>query len=110
MSTLTLLCYVRGDKYKQAFTVKIKEGESVADLKKAIKEEQSPIFDHVTANSLALWRVSIPCNRGLKAKVESLSLNDDHSLEPASVLSEVFSDGLKEKHVHVVVEHPGPGK
>jgi hypothetical protein len=30
-------------------------------------------------------------------------------LEHADILSEIFSDNLEKKHVHVVVEHPGPG-
>jgi hypothetical protein len=33
MSTLTLLCYVCGDKYRQAFKVEIGTNKSVADLK-----------------------------------------------------------------------------
>ena len=109
MSTLTLLCYARGDKYKQAFEVEIGTNKSIAALKKLVKQKKSATFHDVDAGSISLWRVSIPCDRGLEAKVEDLTLIDDNSLEPAAVISEVFSDGLENKHVHVVVERPDPG-
>jgi hypothetical protein len=53
-SFLKLLCYVKGKHYNHAFEVKIGNEESVAALKKAIKEEKRLDFDHITANSLVL--------------------------------------------------------
>jgi hypothetical protein len=57
---LNLLCYVRGDDYKNAFRVTIGMEEWVADLKEAIKEKKRPYFDHIPADSLVLWKVSVP--------------------------------------------------
>jgi len=39
---------------KQVFNVKIGEDESVADLRKAIKQEKRPYFDHVPADTRSL--------------------------------------------------------
>jgi hypothetical protein len=109
MSMLTLLCYVRGDDYKQAFPVKIDKAESVAELRKSIKEKRRAFRD-VDADSIVLWSAPILCDRRLKAQVEGLILAEDNSLEPADILSDVFSAGLKQRHVHVVVERPDIGE
>ena len=37
---LKLFCYVRGDDHSHAFVVNIDEDETVADLRKAIKEKK----------------------------------------------------------------------
>ena len=110
MSIFTVLCYVRGDEYKQVFNVKVGEDESVATLKDAIKEKKSQGFRNVDADSLVLWNVSVPSNRHLKEEVEKLNLADDESLSPTDVLSDVFSAGVERKIVCVVVERPLPGE
>jgi hypothetical protein len=79
----------------------------VADLRKAIKQEKRPYFDHVPADTLDLWKVSaIPSNRRLKEEVEKLNL----VLSPTDVLSDVFLAGVERKIVHIVVECPLPGE
>jgi hypothetical protein len=110
MSMLTLLCYVHGDDYKQAFPVKIGREETVAELKKSIKKEKSRAFRDIDADSIVLWSRSILCDRRLKAQVEGVILAEDDSLEPQDILSDVFSAGLKQRHIHVVVKRPDTGE
>jgi hypothetical protein len=115
-SFLKLICYVKGEPYKHAFEVKIGKEESVAALKKAIKEEKSPDFDHTPADSLVLWNVSIPYNHTLTDDVDTLRLLDDglpqvsdeliQSLLPVRKLSKIFSKPPIEEHVHIIVKPP----
>ena len=57
-SLLNLNCWVHGDELQNVFPVKIARDETVGALKKAIKEEKKPLFDHIPADSLELWKVS----------------------------------------------------
>jgi hypothetical protein len=41
------------------FPVKIAKEESVGTLKKEIKKEKKPDFDHIPADKLILWKVSL---------------------------------------------------
>ena len=72
---------------KKVFTIKILRTENVSILKKLIKDEKSPIFDHIPNDSLVLWKSSIPFSRNLKEDVEALNLGDDNSLLPVEILS-----------------------
>jgi hypothetical protein len=92
---------LKGEPYEHVFEVKIGNEESVAALKKAIKEEKRPNTDHIPADSLVLWNVSAPYNPTLTDNVDTLRLLDDgrlpqvsdeqiQSLLPVRKLSEFF--------------------
>jgi hypothetical protein len=57
-SLLNLNCWVHGDEPQNVFTVKIPKTDNVSTLKDAIKEKKKPLFDHIPADSLELWKVS----------------------------------------------------
>lgn len=107
---MLLLCYVLGDDFQRAFEVEIGEEESVSFLKEAIKAESPQTFHEVDAPDLVLWKASVPFNQNLKENVEELSLVDDDALEPFDILSDVFTSGLENKTVHIVVDRPRPGE
>jgi hypothetical protein len=69
---------VKDDYYKHTFEVKIGKEESVAALKKAIKEEKSQAFREVDADPLVLWNENIPLDEHLKETVEKLGLVDEN--------------------------------
>jgi len=56
---LELYCWVLGDQADRVFPVKIAGTESVGNLKDAIKEKKKPALEHITADSLTLWKVCI---------------------------------------------------
>jgi Crinkler effector protein N-terminal domain len=56
-----LFCWVNGDEYSQAFPVEIEGTKTVGDLKKVIKKEKENAFQHVDADNLQLWKVSLLC-------------------------------------------------
>jgi hypothetical protein len=119
-SFFNLFCYVRGEHYNNAFEVTARKDESVATLKETIKEKKRPNFDHIPADSLVLWKVSVPCDQNLKKNVNDLHLLDYElpqspvahpddqiqSLPPDHKMSEVFLVPPIEKHVHIIVMAP----
>jgi hypothetical protein len=74
-------------------------------LKHAIKEGKKPAFDHITADSLDIWKVSIPVDgdTNLNAQVEDLF--ETKPLSPVEQLSDVFRDVVK-RYLHVIVRGP----
>src|SRR4030081_1617219 len=105
-----LFCYVREDDCNRAFEVKIGREESVAALRKAIKEKKKPEFDHIPADSLVLWDVKIPLDENLKEAVDKLGLVDKKSLAPFITLSNVVPHQPIDGHLHIVVDRPPPGE
>jgi len=53
-----LNCLVLGDDPNHIFPVNIAQTQTVGDLKKVIKDEKKPQFDHIPADGLKLWNVS----------------------------------------------------
>ena len=63
--SLSLYCLAIGDDSGQAFTVEIPKNKSVSILKKQIKEEKSPQFDHIVASDLARYLKLSPTGKKL---------------------------------------------
>jgi hypothetical protein len=92
---LKLNCFVQGDEPSHVFSVEIASNKLVSALRHAIKDKNPSSFQDVDARSL---RVSIPIDDGLKENVSNV-----HVLSPVDQLSDVFSNVLIQKHVHIVV-------
>ena len=105
-STLNLNCLVLGDDASRTFPIKIAKSDTVGDLRKLIKEENTPAFDHVPTNTLVLWKVSILVNRSLTENLSNRTFGDESPLLPVDELSEVFSDSPARRHLHIVVSAP----
>ena len=103
---LNLNCWVHGDERQSVFTVKIPKTDNVSTLKKLIKDEKKPIFDHIPADSLVLWKDSVPIDELDKLKLKP----DGEALSPVDELSELFSDKPARKCVHIVVRPPPAGE
>jgi hypothetical protein len=108
--TLDLNCLVLGHDASHIFPIEIAENKTVGALRKAIKDEKRPAFDHVPADTLLLWQVSIPVNRNLTENLSKLDFVDDRSLLPVKRLSGVFSDQPEDEHLHIVVRVPPAGE
>ena len=50
------------------FQVTLGRTKSIADLKEGIREKKKPAFDHVPADTLVLWKVSVRVDSNLKRK------------------------------------------
>jgi hypothetical protein len=75
-----------------------------------IKEKKNHSFRDADADSLVLWKVSIPVDRSLKQNIGNHSFADEDLLSPVDELSEVFSEGLSQKHLHIVIKAPPVGQ
>lgn len=101
---LEINCLVHGKPHSHIFPVKIAGTETVGMLKKAIKDEKKPPFDHVPADTLVLWKVAFPVNESLDGNLTNFL--DKESLLPVHGLSKVFSDMPKEEYLHIIVKGP----
>ena len=77
-SLLQLICYMKGEPFKQVFKVKIGNEESISDLKEAIKAKRAQTFSNVDAASIVLWNVSIPYSLNLTDDVDMLRFDDGY--------------------------------
>ena len=103
---LELNCFVLGDSANNTFPVKIARTESVGTFKESIKKN-SPVFDHIPAHQLVLWKVSIAFDRNIQETIHELGLTDEGSLLPVDELSEIFVDLPARRHLHIIVRRPG---
>ena len=85
------------------------EDNTVRTLKDSMKYKKNIIFKHVDADSLLLWKVSIPIDR-LKKTTGDLELKDDDILMPDVKLSDIFSGQPNPDHLHIVVKDPSECK
>ena len=105
-SYLELNCLVFGDDYCHIFPVKIAKTESIGSLKDAIKEKKKLAFEHVDADALEIFKVSIPVDGRFTENIKSHALNDETALSPLDYLSEVFPATPARKHLHILVRSP----
>jgi hypothetical protein len=99
MPNLELNC---GDDPSHIFTIEIADTKNITALKKAIKDEKQPAFDHVPADTLIIWRVSFPVDEGLEENLRDFVAGK--ALSPVNKLSKVFAN----VRLHVIVGCP-PG-
>jgi hypothetical protein len=108
--TLELNCLVLGHDLRNAFSVEISSTKNVSALQEAIRKKKEHGFKGVDADTLVLWKVSIPADGLAKEDPRILDLDEDQSLSPLEELSEVFSVSLPRKHIHIVVRAPPVGE
>ena len=107
-----LNCLVLGEPCNRIFPVEIASTKTVGDLKKAIKVEKQPALNHVPADTFILWKVSISPNQTVPLNLDELQVDahDITLLSPTDGLSEVFSESLAPKDIHVIVKSPTLGE
>jgi hypothetical protein len=94
MEVFTLNCWVCGTDVGNIFEVKISKAETVAALKKAIRNEKPVAFRDVDADTLALYNVSLPdaSDPQLEESLNKLSLDKEKRLGARTKLSKVFPE------------------
>ncbi|KAJ3782219.1 hypothetical protein GGU10DRAFT_436776 [Lentinula aff. detonsa] len=107
MSELELFCLVLDDRpsVNRMFPVSISSTTSVGTLKEKIKEKTRPTFDHIAANILELWNVSIPIKHLSDDKLPNIAPKGS-SLLPSDKMHDLFPNRLPEKHLHIIVRPP----
>lgn len=72
--TIRFFCWVLGEDCDRTNLVEIALDKLVGDLKKAIKEEKKPALDHLPADALDLWMVSVPFDENYEQNVNAPDL------------------------------------
>lgn len=103
---ISLNCYVLGDDSARIFMIKLPSTGTVAELKKLIKAEKSPKFEHVCSDDITIWSTDVPIT-SIEKDLADLRLVNKNPLQPLSaVVSSILSSLPAEQPelVHIVVE------
>ncbi|KAI5992899.1 hypothetical protein EDD15DRAFT_952755 [Pisolithus albus] len=104
METLTLLCWIHGDKVKSVFTVKISREAGVGDLKDTLKRDNPHTFKAVDAKSLELYPLFVQSGTTRAAALENWEPEGNEPLDVDQRLDQAFPDRRGGKWV-VVIRH-----
>ena len=104
--TVILCCGIYGE--KSIFSVKIRRGQLVDELKEAIVAKNPHRFHGIDAYSLDLWKVEIESRN--KEKLLNVQLHDEDALDPTRKISKAFPEEPLEEHIHIIIRAPEPGK
>ncbi|KAG1804344.1 hypothetical protein EV424DRAFT_1580656 [Suillus variegatus] len=83
------------------FEIEIALTESVSGLQKVIKDAKMQHFHHVNTDDLKLWKINLD-DLHLLHTIGGESME----LKPSTKLSTMFTDGVDDRCVHVVVQRP----
>jgi hypothetical protein len=113
MTDLILNCWVLDDDPKRAslFTVSSSSNKTVSLLKDDIKAKKNR-FKDLDADSLHLFKVSIPIDENLAASLkEAIPPNPDvRELFPDEELSQLYLELPAPQHLHIIVRPPCTGQ
>ena len=98
-TTISINCWIISEDSGHIFLVELQATKTVGALKRALKEENKQALQHIDANNLVLWKVSLPADEDLDEKLEKLNLDDKHPLRPLMKLSSLFADQLVDNHL-----------
>ena len=105
-TVLNLYVYIIG-LGSTTFPVDIESHATVGHLKKAIKEEKKPRLDHIAADELTLYKVSIPDDDETLEQEARLAIQKGPKLKvSARQLFNVFQEPLPAETVSIVVTLP----
>lgn len=105
-SRIKLFCILDGD--SSAFEVKLDADDSIAALKKAIKEEKPSDFQDLDADKLLLYQIAIP-DEGTQVNLNNVD-SPKPLLKATTEIAEVFGTAPPKKTIHVIVRRPSAGK
>ena len=104
---LSLNCFLLGDEPDRMFSVEIPKDKNVSILKKLIKEEKAPHFDHVDASDLDIWMVDLDLDE-LGAGPVHVNLDAYQKLSPPrKKLSSLFNVDIDDERLHIIAKTPG---
>jgi hypothetical protein len=105
---LELNCFVHGDDPSHIFAVDIDGNKKVSALKELIKDKKMHTFQHVDADTLNVFQVSLPIDDDVDAELRRFRPEDegDHRLSNAAKRLKEFFRDPKDEYVHVIVVHP----
>ena len=104
--SMSLNCWVRGQGLNTVFRVEISSMALVETLKKIIKNENPASFRDIDADTLSLYKVTIPFDDRVEETVQGLILCQEDLLQPLETPSHYFPEAPLDEHIHLVVVAP----
>jgi hypothetical protein len=87
--------------------------KNISALKEVINDKKKPVFDHVPADTLQLFKDYLPIDGGLDAKLTRFCPEDEGHCRGLSCalewLRDAFGDAA-DNHLHVIVLPPAAGE
>ena len=107
MGILMLSCVILDSqpRLNHIFSVVISDSATVGTLKEEIQKQTRPAFDHIDADTLDLWNVSILAEGLSDADLPDL-LPNGPMLHPLNKLKPLFPDPPQEGHLHIIIRSP----
>ena len=102
---LRLNCLVFGSDPARLFTVNIDGLKNAYELRAAIKHEQKPEYDNITADTLRLWSVDLTLDNNLNKNVQQ-AVEKGQPMQPLTKLNRIFTSQPKDDRLHIVVQPP----
>jgi Crinkler effector protein N-terminal domain len=109
----SIWCWVLGDKppHQRVFLVNISLEATVSELRDTIKEKRRPVFDHIAADQLDLYKTSILAESDLDNELNNIGPDSlENELLPMHKLSQSLPDPTDGYRQIIVVHLPGAGK
>lgn len=92
----------------QNFPIELSDECTVATLKEKIKEEIPCTLQHIPAEVLKLWSVSILGTEEFsETQLREIQQPTHAPLLPEEILSDIFPNTPLDQHLHIVARHPG---
>ena len=85
------------------FSIQAPDTDKIATLKEKIKEKKHPGFEHIPADNLELWHVSISIEELSETYIRPPTTPP---LSPVKRLSGLFPNAPLEDHLHIIVQAP----
>ncbi|KAH9038698.1 hypothetical protein EDB85DRAFT_1817018, partial [Lactarius pseudohatsudake] len=99
---IQLNCLVLSDHHSSIFELQIAATESTTILKHLIKEKRQPVFDHIPADAIALWKVSVPINDSLMEILDKINFAEK---PPITTMELLLTFGtLTQGYLHLIVK------
>lgn len=111
-------CLILGDNTKKAFPVIVTIDNTVGELRKFIKEENTRSFTSIDAKDLTLWKVDIPDEINKKTQLlntknpSEINIKEDlggmELYSTTKKLGQYYSQFPADEHIHIIVQMPPP--
>ncbi|EXX65702.1 hypothetical protein GLOIN_2v1738915 [Rhizophagus irregularis DAOM 181602=DAOM 197198] len=104
MRSVNINCLVLGKPFRNIISIKIKENETIGELKRRIKAEKD-YFDTIGASDLRLWRTNTRI--GSNNAIPCFDLSDSNEILSYFEIKDIWKEDPPKSNLHVVIKIEG---
>ncbi|GBC51867.2 hypothetical protein RIR_jg36745.t1 [Rhizophagus irregularis DAOM 181602=DAOM 197198] len=101
MRSVNINCLVLGKPFRNIISIKIKENETIGELKRRIKAEKD-YFDTIGASDLRLWRTNTRI--GSNNAIPCFDLSDSNEILSYFEIKDIWKEDPPKSNLHVVIK------